>query len=73
MLKLKVKKPRQFISPLLSKKSVTITEIERFDSATQQYLSELEIQRKTNQSEPNIVSNATKQYFDNLSSNTKRH
>jgi len=58
MLTLEVKKPRQFISPLLSKKSITTREIERFNDATQQYLTELEAQRIAKQSEPNIVSNA---------------
>jgi len=66
MLTLEVKKPRQFISPLLSKKSITTTEIDRFNDATQQYLSELETQRIAKQSEPNIVSNALKPYFENL-------
>lgn len=67
MLKLEVKKPRQFISPLLSKKSVTTSDIEKFNKATQSYLSELEKQRIAKQSEPNIVSNALKPYFENLS------
>ena len=66
MLKLKVNKPRQFISLLLSKKSVTTSEIEKFNEATQLYLARLEIQLKTNQSEPNIVSNALKPYFESL-------
>ena len=66
MLTLEVKKPRQFITPLLSKKSITTREIERFNDATQQYLTELEAQRIAKQSEPNIVSNALKPYFENL-------
>ncbi|BAF72267.1 DUF7149 domain-containing protein [Sulfurovum sp. NBC37-1] len=67
MLKLEVKKPRKFISPLLSKKSVTAAEIEEFEEATQNYLEVLERQRIEKQSEPNIVSNALKPYFENLS------
>ena len=67
MLKLDVRKPRKFISPLLSKKSVTTYEIAQFNEATQNYLDELEKQRITEQSEPNIVSNALKPYFENLS------
>jgi len=35
MLKLEVKKPRKFISPLWSKKSATAAEIEQFEEATQ--------------------------------------
>jgi hypothetical protein len=67
MLKLDVRKPRKFISPLLSKKSVTTSEIAQFNEATQNYLNELETQRIAKQSEPNIVSNALKPYFENLS------
>ena len=67
MLKLDVKKPRKFISPLLSKKSVTSKELSAFQEATDAYLTELEKQRITEQSEPNIVSNALKPYLENLS------
>ncbi len=62
MLRLDVKKPRQFISRLLSKKSITTTEIDRFNDATLQYLTELEAQRIAKQSEPNIVSSVLKSY-----------
>jgi len=67
MLKLDVKKPRKFISPLLSKKSITSKELSAFQEATDVYLAELEKQHITEQSEPNIVSNALKPYFENLS------
>jgi len=67
MLKLDVKKPRKFISPLLSKKSIVSKELSAFKEATDAYLTELEKQRITEQSEPNIVSNALKPYFENLS------
>ena len=67
MLKLEIKKPRKFISPLLSKKSVATSDIANFNDATQSYLTELENQRIAKQSEPNIVSNSLKPYFENLS------
>lgn len=73
MLKLEILKPRKFISPLLSKKSVTTTDIEHFQEATQNYLTELEAQRIAKQSEPNIVSNALKPYFESLSYVAQSH
>ncbi len=67
MLKLDVKKPRKFISPLLSKKSIAFKKLSAFQKATDTYLTELEKQRITEQSEPNIVSNALKPYLEDLS------
>ncbi len=66
MLKLEILKPRKFISPLLSKKSLIADEIAHFEEATQGYLEKLEEQRIAKQSEPNIVSNALKPYFEQL-------
>ena len=66
MLKLEVKKPRKFISPLLSKRSITADELKRFEEATEHYLTALAKQRTAKQSEPNIVSNALKPYFEHL-------
>lgn len=66
MLKLEIKKPRKFISPLLSKRSVTTDELEQFEEATTHYFETLEKQRIAKQSEPNIVSNALKPYFEDL-------
>jgi len=73
MLKLEIKKPRKFISPLLSKKSITSEELHLFNDATDTYLSELETQRIAKQSEPNIVSNALKPYFEALTYNAQSY
>ncbi len=73
MLKLETKKPRKFISPLLSKKSITSDELNLFNVATDSYLSELETQRIAKQSEPNIVSNALKPYFEALTYNAQSY
>jgi len=73
MLKLEIKKPRKFISPLLSKKSITSEELNLFNDATDAYLSELETQRIAKQSEPNIVSNALKPYFEALTYNAQSY
>ncbi len=73
MLKLEIKKPRKFISSLLSKKSVTTLEMANFNEATQSYLAELEKQRIAKQSEPNIVSNALKPYFEALDYNAQSY
>ena len=67
MLKLEIKKPRKFISPLLSKKSITTDELDSFEQNTQTYLQSLEDQRIAKQSEPNIVSNVLKPYLEALS------
>jgi len=66
MLKLDIKKPRKFISPLLSKKSITTNELTQFLEATLHYFDELEKQRISNQSEPNIVSNVLQPFFKQL-------
>jgi len=73
MLQLEIKKPRKFISPLLSKKSITSEELHLFNDATDTYLSEVERQRIAKQSEPNIVSNALKPYFEALTYNAQSY
>ena len=66
MLKLDIKKPRKFISPLLSKKSITTNELTQFQESILSYLNELEKQRIANQTEPNIVSNVLQPFFTGL-------
>jgi len=73
VLKLEIKKPRKFISPLLSKKSITSDELDSFINVTNRYLSELEIQSIAKQSEPNMVSNALKPYFETLTYNAQSY
>ncbi len=73
MLRLERRTPRQFINPLLSRRSIASEELEHFISATDTYLRELESQLVSGQSEPNIVSNALKPYFESLGYTAKSH
>ncbi len=66
MLRLERRTPRQFINPLLSRRSIASEELERFITARDTYLRELESQLVSGQSEPNIVSNALKPYCESL-------
>lgn len=63
-MKLAIKKPRDFINPLLSKKSVSKLEFEQFKIEYEVYKSEVNKQHATKQSEPNIVSNALKPFIE---------
>ena len=64
MLKLHALKPRKFINPLLSKRSVTDDELQKFETALNHYLDELRKQITSRQTEPNIVSNALQPFFN---------
>jgi adenine-specific DNA-methyltransferase len=63
-LKLHALKPRKFINPLLSKRSVTDDELQKFETALNHYLDELRKQITSRQTEPNIVSNALQPFFN---------
>ena len=65
--------PRQFINPLLSKRSIVTDELDTFDNALKDYLKELQIQLATKQTEPNIVSNALQPFFLRLGYSAKSY
>lgn len=65
-MKLKNQKPREFINPLLSKKSISSTKFNEFKSSFAQYRLAIDQQHATKQSEPNIVTNALKPFVDSL-------
>ncbi|ADV45400.1 DUF7149 domain-containing protein [Nitratifractor salsuginis] len=66
MLKIKCLKPRQYLSPLYSKQTITSSELEKFENALHNYLEKTKQQLTAQQSEPNIVSNALKPFFESL-------
>ncbi len=66
MLTLSPVTPRKFISPLLSKKSITAEELSRFTHTSRNYLEALQQQVSSHKSEPNIVSNALKPFLEQL-------
>ncbi|MDQ1264664.1 MAG: adenine-specific DNA-methyltransferase, partial [Campylobacterota bacterium] len=65
-LKPKIIKPNDFINPLLSKKSVSQEKFEKFQKDLETYKTSIRLQHDSKQSEPNIVSNALKPFFESL-------
>ncbi len=65
-MKINVKKPREFINPLLSKRSVSPASFAAFKSQYFKYCEQIDAQHSGRQSEPNIVSNALKPFIDAL-------
>lgn len=65
-MKLKIQKPREFINPLLSKKSVSSTKFNEFKEKFEQFRLAIDQQHAAKQSEPNIVTNALKPFVDSL-------
>lgn len=65
-MKLKNQKPREFINPLLSKKSISPTKFNEFKASFAQYRLAIDQQHDAKQSEPNIVTNALKPFVDSL-------
>jgi adenine-specific DNA-methyltransferase len=65
-MKLNIKKPREFINPMLSKKSVAPAKFAEFKVNYSQYCSAINVQHAGKQSEPNIVSNALKPFIESL-------
>ncbi|MFP4486069.1 MAG: class I SAM-dependent DNA methyltransferase, partial [Campylobacterales bacterium] len=68
-----IKKPRAFISPLLSKQSIDKESFERFRLAISTYIDNLKAEYATSQSEPNIVTNALKPFFEALGYTSATH
>ncbi len=72
-MKLNIKKPRDFINPLLSRKSIDAASFQNFEQASQQYLQNLSVQINLKQSEPNIVTNTLKPFIDGQGYDSKAH
>ena len=72
-MKVVLKSPRNFINPLLSKKSVDAVEFETFTENLNAYTIEIQTQHDTKQTEPNIVSNALKPFIESLGYKTAVH
>lgn len=68
-MKLNIKKPREFINPLLSKKAVSTASFESFKKDFARYCSSIDAEHASKQSEPNIVSNALKPFIESLGFN----
>jgi adenine-specific DNA-methyltransferase len=65
-MKLNIQKPRNFINPLLSRKSVDESAFNSFKAHFQGYKLKFEEQIKSKQTEPNIVTNALKPFMDSF-------
>lgn len=65
-MKLNIQKPRNFINPLLSRKSVDENTFNSFKTNFDAYKHKLDEQIKTKQTEPNIVTNALKPFIDSF-------
>ncbi len=72
-MKPNIKTPRNFINPLLSRKSIDEAAFAQFQAALSHYQQTLNAQVATKQSEPNIVTNALKPFFDSLGYTTQAH
>ena len=70
-LKAKILKPSDFINPLLSKKKIDNSKFENFKTVLEKYTSNIKSQHSTKQSEPNIVANALKPFFEELNFNAQ--
>ena len=70
-LKAKILKPSDFINPLLSKKKIDNSKFENFKIVLEKYTSNIKSQHSTKQSEPNIVANALKPFFEELNFNAQ--
>ena len=65
-LKAKIVKASDFINPLLSKKHVEQVKFSKFELDLNNYLTSITSQHGSNQSEPNIVSNSLKPFFESF-------
>lgn len=65
-MKLNIQKPRNFINPLLSRKSVDETLFNQFKIYFEAYKHKPNEQIKSKQTEPNIVTNALKPFMDSF-------
>ena len=73
MLKPNIKTPRDFINPLLSKKTINTADFENFKKTLEVYKIEIESQHAAKQSEPNIVTNALKPFIEAIGHKTSVH
>jgi len=58
--------PRNFINPLLSKRSVDLVDFKKFTSALEVFKKQVTEQHAAKQSEPNIVTNALKPFLESI-------
>lgn len=72
-MKIKIKKPRDFINPLLSRKSIEQAEIQAFENALDEYLKSMAAQTASKQTEPNIVTNTLKPFLDSIGHISQAH
>jgi len=72
-MKLNIKKPRDFINALLSRKSINSEAFQNFKAVLHQYRHDLNGQVSSKQTEPNIVTNALKPFVDSLGYVSKAH
>ena len=72
-MKLITKTARDFINPLLSRKSIDEELFKQFKQSLESYKQSLAGQLATNQTEPNIVTNSLKPFFDALRYNSQSH
>ena len=57
-MKISIQTPRKFLNPLLSQKSIVSSEFEVFITAVTKYVQDVQQQKDSKQSEPNIVAGA---------------
>lgn len=72
-MKLITKTARDFINPLLSRKSIDEDSFKQFKQSLESYKKSLAEQLATKQTEPNIVTNSLKPYFDALGYNSQSY
>jgi len=65
-LKANIAKAGDFINPLLSKKSVEQEKFQKFQTHLEEYVLSIKSQHIAKQSEPNIVSNSLKPFFESF-------
>ncbi len=73
MLTIETVTPRKFLSPLLSKRNISSSDYGSFIESLDHYLHALREQLSTKQSEPNIVTNALKPFFESLGYSAQAH
>ncbi len=72
-MKPNIKKPRDFINVLLSRKSINSDSFQHFKTVVHQYRHDLDSQVSSKQTEPNIVTNALKPFIDGLGYGSRAH
>lgn len=69
----KICTPREYINPFLSAKSISQNKFDSFCSSLVKYLKNIAEQVSLKQSEPNIVTNALKPFFESLEYDARAH